>query len=244
MINKSIRGLSFALMMAASAQAFGTLGNPEQQVLEVESAQVVSDLSQAENVDLAIEILAPEQATEYMQSAQLTDESLQRDGLRLDAEQGIEVQAADGPFGFFSDIFGGQASGQQDQYGRGRRGRRGRHAVQESAPQESGDFSLFGSHGGGTCSAHSGIASYYGRELSGHRTASGARFNPGAMTAAHRTLRFGTRVLVSHGGRSVVVTINDRGPFVRGRVIDLSAAAAHHLGLSTGYVTLQVLGCR
>ena len=65
--------------------------------------------------------------------------------------------------------------------------------------------------------AQAEIASYYGSELAGRRTASGERFNPSAMTAAHRTLRFGTRVRVtnSRNGRSVVVRINDRGPFVR-----------------------------
>src|ERR1051325_10228591 len=60
----------------------------------------------------------------------------------------------------------------------------------------------------------SGMASYYGNE-SGSKTASGARFNQNAMTAAHRSLPFGTKLRVTHGGRSVVVTINDRGPFIR-----------------------------
>jgi rare lipoprotein A len=91
-----------------------------------------------------------------------------------------------------------------------------------------------------------GLASYYGGSFHGRRTASGQRFDQQAMTAAHRTLRFGTRVRVTHAhtGRSVVVTINDRGPFVRGRVIDLSRAAASRLGmLSAGVapVRLEVL---
>lgn len=79
---------------------------------------------------------------------------------------------------------------------------------------------------------HSGMASYYGTE-SGSRTASGARFNPSAMTAAHRTLPFGTRVRVTHlgNGRSVDVRINDRGPYVGGRIIDLSQGAAGVLGM-------------
>ncbi len=77
----------------------------------------------------------------------------------------------------------------------------------------------------------SGMASYYGNE-SGSRTASGQRFNQNAMTAAHRTLPFGTRLKVTHGSRSVVVTINDRGPFIRGRVLDLSKGAAHAIGLT------------
>ena len=78
---------------------------------------------------------------------------------------------------------------------------------------------------GSSSRSFSGKASFYGNE-SGSRTASGQRFNQEAMTAAHRTLPFGTRVKVTHAGRSVVVTINDRGPFIRGRVLDLSKAAA------------------
>ena len=76
----------------------------------------------------------------------------------------------------------------------------------------------------------SGIASVY----SGGLTASGERMNPGAMTAAHRTLPFGTSVTVvnNRNGRAVVVRINDRGPFVSGRVIDLSPAAARAIGVS------------
>ncbi|WP_315836740.1 septal ring lytic transglycosylase RlpA family protein [Bradyrhizobium prioriisuperbiae] len=85
----------------------------------------------------------------------------------------------------------------------------------------------------GSSSGHSfsGIASYYGNEA-GNRTASGQRFNQNAMTAAHRTLPFGTRLKVTHGDRSVVVTINDRGPFIRGRVLDLSTGAARAVGLT------------
>jgi rare lipoprotein A len=81
--------------------------------------------------------------------------------------------------------------------------------------------------------AQSGVASVYSTE-SGHGTASGARLNPGALTAAHRSLPFGTKVRVTnnHNGRSVVVMINDRGPFVRGRVIDLTPAGARALGFS------------
>jgi rare lipoprotein A len=87
----------------------------------------------------------------------------------------------------------------------------------------------------------SGMASYYGNE-SGSRTASGQRMNPSAMTAAHRTLPFGTKVRVTHGGRSVVVTINDRGPFIRGRVLDLSTGAARAIGLpGVGRVTAEVV---
>ena len=78
-----------------------------------------------------------------------------------------------------------------------------------------------------------GMASWYGPGFHGRLSASGERFNQNAMTAAHRTLPFGTRVKVTNvnNGRSVVVRINDRGPFIRGRVIDLSAAAARQLGM-------------
>ena len=89
----------------------------------------------------------------------------------------------------------------------------------------------------------SGMASFYGNE-SGSRTASGQRFNQNAMTAAHRSLPFGTKLRVTHGGRSVVVTINDRGPFIRGRVLDLSTGAARAIGLTgagVGRVTAEVV---
>src|SRR3569623_1521646 len=75
----------------------------------------------------------------------------------------------------------------------------------------------------GSGRSFSGMASYYGNE-SGSRTASGPRFNQNAMTAAHRSLPFGTKLRVTHRGQSVVVTVNDRGPFIRGRVLDLSTA--------------------
>jgi rare lipoprotein A len=88
----------------------------------------------------------------------------------------------------------------------------------------------------------SGIASFYGNE-SGSKTASGQRFNQNAMTCAHRSLPFGTKLRVSHGGRSVIVTVNDRGPFIRGRVLDLSTGAARVLGISgLGQITAEVVG--
>jgi peptidoglycan lytic transglycosylase len=92
-------------------------------------------------------------------------------------------------------------------------------------------------------SAQSGVASVYA--YSAQKTASGERMSVGAMTAAHRTLPFGTMVRVTNSrtGRSVVVRINDRGPFVRGRVIDLTPAAARELGFSgLANVTLDVVG--
>ena len=91
--------------------------------------------------------------------------------------------------------------------------------------------------------AQSGIASVY----SGGRTASGERASASGMTAAHRTLPFGTIVRVTYrrSGRSVVVRINDRGPFVRGRVIDVTPAAARALGFSgLAPVTLDVIDRR
>ena len=95
----------------------------------------------------------------------------------------------------------------------------------------------------GTGRSFSGMASYYGNE-SGSKTASGQRFNQNAMTAAHRSLPFGTKLRVTHGGRSVVVTINDRGPFIRGRVLDLSTGAARAVGLTgagVGRVVAEVI---
>ena len=82
-------------------------------------------------------------------------------------------------------------------------------------------------------SAGSGKASWYGPGFHGRLTANGERYNQNALTAAHRSLPFGTRVRVTNlnNGRSVVVRINDRGPFIGGRIIDLSAAAAHNLGM-------------
>jgi rare lipoprotein A len=81
--------------------------------------------------------------------------------------------------------------------------------------------------------ADSGVASVYSTE-SGSRTASGARLDPSALTAAHRSLPFGSHVRVTNrrNGRSVVVTVTDRGPFVRGRIIDVTPAAARALGFS------------
>jgi rare lipoprotein A len=87
----------------------------------------------------------------------------------------------------------------------------------------------------------SGVASFYGNE-SGSQTASGQRFNENAMTCAHRSLPFGTKLRVTHGSHSVVVTVNDRGPFVHGRVLDLSTAAARALGIEgLGQVTAEVV---
>jgi rare lipoprotein A len=99
-------------------------------------------------------------------------------------------------------------------------------------------------HGeGGT---QEGIASWYGKEFQGRPTASGERFDMHALTAAHRSLPFGTRVKVTNleNSKSVVVRINDRGPNQKGRLIDLSYAAAKQLdliGAGTAKVRIQVL---
>ena len=88
-----------------------------------------------------------------------------------------------------------------------------------------------------------GKASWYGPGFHGRRTANGERYNQNALTAAHRHLRFGTRVKVTNlnNGRSVVVRINDRGPYAKGRVIDVSAAAARSLGMiKRGVVPVRV----
>src|SRR4029079_15404108 len=94
----------------------------------------------------------------------------------------------------------------------------------------------------GSACAESGIASSYSTREQGTRTSSGRALHDGALTAAHKTLPFGSRVRVTNraNGRSVVVTITDRGPFVRGRVIDLTPAGARAIGLSgLAHVTLD-----
>jgi rare lipoprotein A len=103
-------------------------------------------------------------------------------------------------------------------------------------------FSLF--IGAGASAAESGVASVYSIEdNNGTGTASGQKLDDSALTAAHKTLPFGTKVKVTNknNGRTVVVTINDRGPFVRGRVIDLTPAGARALGFNgLTQVTLNV----
>jgi peptidoglycan lytic transglycosylase len=91
-----------------------------------------------------------------------------------------------------------------------------------------------------SAAAQTGMASYY---KSGRLTANGERFNPNGYTAAHRSLKFGTKVRVTNlrNGRSVVVRINDRGPFVSGRIIDLTYGAAIAVGLhDCGIAQVQV----
>ena len=93
---------------------------------------------------------------------------------------------------------------------------------------------------------NNGSASWYGPGFQGRRTANGERFNQNALTAAHPTLRFNSIVRVTYRGHSVDVRINDRGPYVGGRVIDLSKAAAEAVGLIAsghGEVHLEVISC-
>jgi rare lipoprotein A len=92
--------------------------------------------------------------------------------------------------------------------------------------------------------AEIGLASYYADRFQGRRTASGERYDRHAFTAAHRRLKFGTLVHVTclDNGRSVTVRINDRGPYVKGRIIDLSRAAAETLGmLQAGVVKVRIV---
>ncbi|HEX8483222.1 MAG TPA: septal ring lytic transglycosylase RlpA family protein [Allosphingosinicella sp.] len=91
-----------------------------------------------------------------------------------------------------------------------------------------------------------GTASYYGQELAGNRTASGERFNPNGLTAAHRTLPLGTKLRVTNvaNGRSVIVRVNDRGPFVGKRLIDVSLGAAREIQMirsGTAQVRLELI---
>jgi rare lipoprotein A len=95
----------------------------------------------------------------------------------------------------------------------------------------------------GVVAVYEGKASWYGREQQGHLTANGERFDMRALTAAHRTLRMNTRVRVVNlrNGREVIVRINDRGPYARGRIIDVSRAAAERLDmLDAGVVPVRV----
>lgn len=99
--------------------------------------------------------------------------------------------------------------------------------------------------GDGYGEAEGGLASYYGAELAGSPTASGELFDPSGFTAAHKSLPLGTQLMVSYGGRSVQVKVNDRGPYTLGRDLDLSQGAAEYLGLTQAgvdYVDYAVVG--
>ena len=104
-------------------------------------------------------------------------------------------------------------------------------ALETESAEPEGDWEQLGS----------GTASYYAAKFDGRRTASGETFRNAEYTAAHRTLPFGTRVRLSRNGKSVVVRINDRGPFTAGRVIDVSRAAARDLDLiGPGHATVTL----
>jgi rare lipoprotein A (peptidoglycan hydrolase) len=138
--------------------------------------------------------------------------------------------AADPLSDFFDGAFGGQ---QQQPVKRGKHGR----SIQSD---DSNDWSA--SWGGHAVGGSHMVASFYGHgeRLSRH-TASGAVFNPHGYTAAHRTFPFGTHLRVCHHG-CVTVVVNDRGPFVRGRHLDLSYGAARAIGMgSTSSVTVERL---
>lgn len=88
-------------------------------------------------------------------------------------------------------------------------------------------------------SASKMVASWYGPGFHGKRTASGERFNQNALTAAHKSLPFGTKLRVTYKGRSIIVRVNDRGPFTKGRHLDLSKEAARKIGCK-GVCTVKV----
>ena len=117
------------------------------------------------------------------------------------------------------------------------------HHVAKSAKSDWRDANAAVTPTAGNGHSFSGVASFYGNE-SGSQTASGQRFNQNALTCAHRSLPFGTKLRVTHKGQSVVVTVNDRVPFIKGRVLDLSTAAARAVGLTSsgiGHVTAEVI---
>lgn len=140
--------------------------------------------------------------------------------------------AADPLSDFFGGIFGDQSTQQTNI----KRGKHGKNIVSHNSDNYSSDYAG-NSSGGGRM-----VASFYGHgeRLSRH-TASGAVFNPHALTAAHRSLPFGTHLRVCHHG-CVTVVVNDRGPFVRGRSLDLSYGAARAIGMgSTSAINVERL---
>ncbi len=100
--------------------------------------------------------------------------------------------------------------------------------------------------GKGTLHTEMGFASYYSDKLNGHATASGEAFNNSKLTAAHKKLPFGTMVKVTNttNGKSVTVRVNDRGPFVAGRIIDLSKAAATAIGMVSAGIAKVIITYR
>jgi rare lipoprotein A len=117
------------------------------------------------------------------------------------------------------------------------------HVAKSTTKSDRKDANAAMTPSAGSGRSFAGVASFYGNE-SGSQTASGQRFNQNALTCAHRSLPFGTKLRVTHRGQSVVVTVNDRGPFIKGRVLDLSTAAARAVGLTSsgvGHVTAEVI---
>jgi rare lipoprotein A len=100
----------------------------------------------------------------------------------------------------------------------------------------------FAANGAPVLATEVGVASVYDKQFNGKRTASGERYDSGVLTAAHRTLPLGTEVKATNlaNGKSVMVRINDRGPHVQGRIIDLSSSAAAALGLSGGVARVKI----
>jgi len=141
--------------------------------------------------------------------------------------------AADPLSDFFGGIFGGQSAAQPTKVKRGKHAR----STQSNTNNDWGN-----DDGSRHSSGSKMVASYYGHgERLAKHTASGAMFNPHGHTAAHRTLPFGTHLRVCHRG-CVTVVVNDRGPFVRGRHLDLSYGAARAIGMgSTSTVTVERL---
>jgi rare lipoprotein A len=94
-----------------------------------------------------------------------------------------------------------------------------------------------------TTVTYCGKASWYGGKFAGKKTANGEIYDPQSMTAAHKTLAFGTRVRITrvNGGKSVIVRINNRGPFIKGRIVDVSEKAAERLGFKSSGITAVCL---
>jgi rare lipoprotein A len=139
-----------------------------------------------------------------------------------------------GPFSFF-DLF--KAPAETKAVAKARPDKHRAHAARTAAPAAATTVAAATASGASTgagIGGATGIASFYGREHHGGPTASGERFNMHALTAAHRTAPLGSSMRVTNlnNGRSVVVRINDRGPFVRGRIIDVSRGAAEELGFT------------
>jgi peptidoglycan hydrolase CwlO-like protein len=124
-------------------------------------------------------------------------------------------------------------------------------SVGATGADQSALLGLLGPTGGRTCGtpdgltdtgqSFSGNASWYGWDFAGQSTANGAIFDPRLFTAANRWLPFGTFLRVRYAGRCAIVLVNDRGPYVDGRVLDLSMAAAEYLGVGVSYVTADIL---